>query len=108
MGWMTCGAVSVQFDDRLLSHLQIVIMQRFRHLQSFSMSWLDPLSIGDGRSSIWLHPDGDLYFKFSGSRSPSIDQAWLDLLHRSAASSRGLVVTNESGLVVHAEGLIRP
>ncbi len=87
MGTMVHGTVSVDFEDRLLSHLQIVIVQRFRRNESLVMSWLDAVSVGDGRSSLWLTPTLPVYFKFAGSRVPSIDQDWLDRLSESAASS---------------------
>jgi hypothetical protein len=104
---MTYNGVTVEFDDRTLAHLHIVIMQQFRRQESFAMSWLDSLASGDGRSSIWLHPEGDLYFKFAGSRPPAIDKDWLGVLTESARSSQGLVVTNEEGQLVRALGVRR-
>ena len=50
MGSMAHGNVSVDVEDRLLSHLQIVIVQRFRRNESLVVSWLDAVSVGDGRS----------------------------------------------------------
>ncbi len=103
---MTHSNVSVDFDDRLLAHLQIVIVQRFRRNEPLVMSWLDPQSVGDGRSSLWMTPSLPVYFKFAGSRIPSIDQEWLDLLMKSAESSRGLVVMGPTGEVARAIGLV--
>ena len=71
------------------------------------MSWLDALSVGDGRSSIWMAPTVPAYFKFSGSRVPQISQEWLDLLGRSANSSSGLVVLTEDGRLARADGAER-
>jgi hypothetical protein len=87
----------VEFDDRLMTHLQIVILQKLRQGESFAMSWLDALSSGDGRSSIWLFPSMPLYFKFAGSKVPTISREWLDRLGESAARSSGLIVVNEDG-----------
>ncbi|MCU1472540.1 ATP-dependent DNA ligase [Amnibacterium sp.] len=105
MGSLTYDGTVVSFDDRLLTHLQIVIVQQFRRRESFTMSWLDPLSAGDGRSSVWLHPECHLYFKFSGSRVPAINEEWLRRLTDSARGSHGLVVTQEDGRLARAEGL---
>jgi hypothetical protein len=105
MGSITYDRVVIQFEDRLLTHLQVVIVQQFRRGESFAMSWLDALSVGDGRSSIWLHPDGDLYFKFTGSRVASLSQDWLDMLTTSARSSHGLIVTEEDGRLARSSGL---
>lgn len=97
MGSLTYGSWTVEFDDRLLAHLQLVIVQRLRSRERFVMSWIDGIDSGSGRSSVWLHPEGDLYFRFAGSRSPSINPEWIQRLTESAQSSRGLIVTEEDG-----------
>lgn len=95
MGSLQYDGVIVQFDDRLLAHLQIVIVQKLRHGESFVMSWKDSAEVGDGRSAIWMHPGQSLYFKFAGGRLSTINPQWLDSLSASANSSRGLVVITE-------------
>ena len=97
MGTMTYDGAIVEFDDRLLTHLQIVVMQRLRRGEGFVMSWLDALEVGDGRSSVWMSPHIAVYFKFAGSRVPEIVEEWLRVLSASAASSRGLIVTDQDG-----------
>src|SRR6187549_3650446 len=107
MGTMVHGSVSVDFEDRLLSHLQIVIVQRFRRNESLVISWLDSLAVGDGRSSMWMTPSQPVYFKFAGSRVPEIDRKWLQQLSESAESSPGLVVTSPTGELVRALGSVQ-
>ena len=97
MGSITYDGTRVEFEDRLLTHLQIVIVQKFRREQSFLMSWKDSPTIGDGRASIWLTPAVPIYFKFYGSRVPEINRDWLAKLADAADSSHGLVVVNEDG-----------
>jgi hypothetical protein len=97
MGSITYDGTVVEFDDRLLAHLQIVIVQKFRAGDRFLMSWLDPLSEGDGRSALWLTPDFPMHFKFLGSRVPQIDREWLDRLMVAASSGSGLIVVDEQG-----------
>lgn len=104
MGTLTYAGSVVEFDDRVLTHLQVVIVQKFRRGESFPMSWLDDVSIGDGRSAMWLTPTVPIFFKFDGSRVPTIDQEWINLLARSAESPRGLVVTDVAGGLVRAVG----
>lgn len=104
MGTLHYAGVVVEFDDRVLTHLQIVILQRFRRGESFPMSWVDDVSIGAGRGTIWLTPAVPIYFRFEGSRVPSIDQAWIDVLAASASGPRGLVVTDASGVPIKATG----
>jgi hypothetical protein len=95
MGTLQYDGVLVEFDDRLLTHLQIVIVQKIRRGESFLMSWRDSTETGDGHSAIWIHPSQNLYFKFSGSKTPSINQEWLDRLMLSANGARGLLVMRE-------------
>jgi len=97
MGSLIYDSTVVEFDDRLLLHLQIVIVNKLRRRESFAMSWRDSPEIGDGRSTIWLDPSIPLYFKFAGSRTPTIDRDWIERLAESAASSSGLLVTDEDG-----------
>lgn len=100
MGSLTYDKVVVEFDDRILAHLQVVIIQKLRRGESFLLSWRDAAVVGDGRSSAWLHPAIPLYFKFSGGRPPIINPQWLAQLTRSANSSQGLVVTGEESAMV--------
>jgi hypothetical protein len=95
MGTLQYDGVLVEFDDRLLAHLQIVIVQKIRRAESFLMSWRDSTETGDGHSAIWIHPSQNLYFKFAGSKNPTINQEWLDQLMLSANSPRGLLVMRE-------------
>lgn len=95
MGSLTYDRVTVEFDDRILAHLQIVIVQKLRRGESFLLSWRNAAEAGDGRSSAWLHPAIPLYFKFSGGQPPTINPLWLAQLTRSANSSQGLVATGE-------------
>ncbi|MGN6743361.1 MAG: DUF7882 family protein [Amnibacterium sp.] len=102
MGSISWDGAVVEFDDRLLAHLQIVIVRRFRVGESFLMSWLDPLSEGDGRSADWLTPHCPLHFGFSEVRVPAIDHRWLALLDRAVSSGAGLIVTDADGRPIRA------
>lgn len=97
MGSLLYEGRPIEFDDRLLTHLHIVIVQKLRIGDSFAMSWMNTLSAGDGRTSIWLDRTIPLVFEFAGSRPPAINREWLGTLRASADSSTGLVVTGEDG-----------
>lgn len=107
MGTLVHGNISVDFEDRLLTHLQIVIVQRFRRNESLIISWIDAASVGDGRSSMWVTPHLPMYFKFAGSRVPTVDEDWLKQLTESAMSSRGLILTTPKGELARAIGSVR-
>jgi hypothetical protein len=89
------STTAVDFDDRLLAHLQIVIGGKLRRNESFYFSWRDDQDVGDGRSVIWMHPALPLRYKYVGGRMPMINRAWIDELTRSANSAGGLMVSPE-------------
>ncbi|TFB48148.1 ATP-dependent DNA ligase [Cryobacterium tagatosivorans] len=96
MGSLTYDKFTIEFDDRMLAHLQIVIVQKLRRGESFVFSWRNAPEAGDGRSAIWLHEAIPLYFRFSGSRSPEINVQWVAALTRTANGSQGLLAIGES------------
>jgi hypothetical protein len=85
----------VDFDDRLLAHLERVITAKLRRGESFTFTWKDDASIGDGRTTIWLHPRSVIIFKFHGSRRPLLNKAWLEALSYTANGPNGLYVVPE-------------
>lgn len=96
MGKLTYDAsLVVDFDDRTLAHLQIVITAKLRREESFAFSWRDDDAIGDGRTTVWMHPTISLVFKFLGGRPPEINKRWADELATSSNSPAGLRVTPE-------------
>lgn len=89
------GTVRVDFEDRVLAHLQLVIGSKLRRGESFHFTWKDDVSTGDGRTIIWVHPGASIVYKFYGSRTPAINRAWLDRLAETANASSGLHVVPE-------------
>jgi len=79
-------ARGAQFDDRLLAHVQVVMLNKLRRRESFAFSWEEPR----GFVSIWVHPGVAMQFIYSGNRPPSLNRAWLELLAESANSTGGL------------------
>ena len=108
MGSLIYGSASIeiQFDDRVLAHLQVVMNAKLRRGESFFFAWFDTPAVGDGRSAIWIDSSIPLYFKYSGSRQPALNRAWLEEMVIAAGSNQGLVLTEEPGNgdgVVHSE-----
>ena len=96
MGTLTYDSeFTVDFDDRLLAHLQIVIGTKLRRGESFYFSWKDDDRIGDGRTAIWLHPSISLIYKYYGGRMPRVNRLWIDQLASTANSTSGLQVVPE-------------
>lgn len=88
-------STTVEFDDRVLAHLKVVIVAKLRRSESFTFSWDYASADGSGHSSVWLHPAIPMQFEFLGSREPSINRAWLDLLIATANSPAGLRIVPE-------------
>lgn len=86
---------SISFEDRLLAHLQAVIMAKTRRGESFTFTWKDDMSTGGGRTTVHIHPHASLVFKYSGGRTPSLNPAWLHALNYTANSGRGLYIVPE-------------
>lgn len=100
MGKMLYGDsdIVIEFDDRALTHLQIVIEAKLRRRESFFFSWRDDTSVSSGRSSIWMDSAILLYFKFSGGKMPSVNRDWIRILTDSANSGQGLIYSEEPGM----------
>ncbi|HEV7951424.1 MAG TPA: ATP-dependent DNA ligase [Glaciihabitans sp.] len=96
MGTLTYnGTFTVDFDDRVLAHLQVVIGAKLRRGESFYFSWKDDARIGNGRTTIWIHPTVPMIYKYFGGKMPMLNRLWIDALVSSANSSGGLQLVTE-------------
>jgi hypothetical protein len=91
------GDTRITFDDRVLAHLEMVIVNKLRRRESFSMSWREVAETGGGRNTVWLDVSIPLRFHFDGSRQPALDRRWVERLAESASGPNGLIVTDEDG-----------
>jgi hypothetical protein len=89
------STLAVDFDDRTLAHLHLVIGAKLRRGESFFFSWKDDAANGDGRTTIWVYPSAPIVFKFHGGRPPAINRRWIDVLAVAANSSNGLQLLPE-------------
>lgn len=87
--------VKVDIEDRTLAHLHVVIGTKLRRGEAFYFTWREDASVGDGRTSVWLHQAVPLVYRFSGSRKPALNAAWIDALAYTANSSSGLHLVPE-------------
>jgi hypothetical protein len=100
MGKLYYGAAryEVEFDDRVLAHLQLVMTGKLRRSEGFMLSWATPAGRGSGRSMVWIHPHTDLHFQFAGNGRPTVNRDWLERLAVLANTATGLYVTPEGEL----------
>jgi hypothetical protein len=88
-------SVAVDFDDRVLAHLKVVVLAKVRRGESFTFSWEYTAAAGSGHSSIWIHPTIPLQFNFLGSREPRLNRVWVEELMQLANTPAGLRLTPE-------------
>ncbi len=95
MGKLVYNNLGHSFDveDRTLSHLRIVFMNKLRRGESFMFHF--PMSDGSGTRSLWVSPSIPLVFHFYGSRAPQLNRRWVDDLMNEASTPQGLTVTVE-------------
>ncbi|TFD61504.1 ATP-dependent DNA ligase [Cryobacterium suzukii] len=91
------SSITVDFDDRVLAHIQLVIGAKLRRGESFYFSWRDDPFVGGGRSTVWVHPGISLAFKYFGSKAPTLNRDWVEALSLSANSASGLQIVTEPG-----------
>ena len=89
------GALRVEFDDRVLAHLQAVIGVKVRRNERFFFSWFDTQAVGDGRSAAWIAPEVPLAFRFTSPNQHRLNRPWVESMILSAGSPGGLVLTQE-------------
>lgn len=97
MGYFIYGGTQeYEFEDRTLAHIKLAVSMKLRRQESFLMNWTNSAEKGSGRISLWLSPSIPLVFRFSGSRTPELNEQWLQVLAELSNTPRGLIVVTES------------
>lgn len=89
---------SVEVDDRLLAHLQIVVMNKLRRGESFMMTFPHTAS---GHVCWWLAPAVPVMFHFYGTHTPRLSRDLVDRLMAEASSPDGVHVAAEYDELLH-------
>ncbi|WP_217177000.1 hypothetical protein [Streptomyces sp. AC495_CC817] len=89
------GGPKVEIEDRALTHIQLVVTAKLRRGEPFPFSWREDASVGGGRTTVWMHANSSLVFKYFGSRQPAINRAWVDALAFTANAPAGLYLIPE-------------
>ena len=90
MGTLTYDStITAEFDDRTLTHLQVVIWSKLRRGEHFAPALGDesPPAL---RTSVWCSPTIPMAFRFEQAEPPELNPRWLELLTKSANSAAGL------------------
>ena len=94
------GRMTLPIDDRVLAHLQVVVINKLRRRESFTFTWDD----GAQEAVCWIGPSIPLEFVYSGNRHPLLNREWLELMAMSANSNSGLVVMPEPAPTTRIDG----
>jgi len=89
------GGPKTEIEDRALAHVQLVISAKLRRGEPFAFTWAEDMSVGGGRTTMWVHPGSSLVFKFRSNRQPEINRAWVDPLAFTANAPSGLYLVPE-------------
>jgi hypothetical protein len=81
--------IEVEFDDRVLAHLQAVIVAKLRRGESFTFAW-DSVTEPGTLTSIWLHPAIPLQWEIEESAGKKLNRAWLEELIQLSNTPAGL------------------
>jgi len=87
--------VKVDLEDRVVLHVQRVIETKLRRGEPFAFTWKDDASVGHGRTTVWVHRNASLVYKYYGSRPPGLNPQWLEALMFTANSPNGLYIVPE-------------
>jgi hypothetical protein len=90
VGILSYDGEEFDFDDRALTHLQIVISTKLRRREVFFLSWKQPQERGSGRHAIWIDNGVPIHFFYDGSRPATVNRDWIDILLNSAGKAAGL------------------
>jgi hypothetical protein len=94
------GRMTLPIDDRVLAHLQVVVINKLRRRESFTFTWDD----GAQEAVCWIGPSIPLEFVYSGNRHPLLNREWLELMAMSANANSGLVVMPEPAPTTRIDG----
>jgi hypothetical protein len=87
MGKLVYGAREIDIPDRPLAHLQVVMVDKLRRGETFSLTVDSGL---DGRRTLWFGPHTEVAFVFFGNRVPRLNRTWLAMLAEAAYTTAGL------------------
>jgi hypothetical protein len=97
MGVLLHGPLELEVDDRVLTHMEIIIVNKLRRHESFLLSWLEDASSDTGRNALWLSAGHPVHFRYGTGRASTIDKDWLRILEVGANGPRGLVAVDAEG-----------
>lgn len=94
MATLVYGGTEYTFEDRLLSHLKIVVGMKLSRGESFYLNWDRPSGTPEA-ISVWVSPATPLQFRFPAAKPPELNQKWLRAMSDNSYGPRGLFLPDE-------------
>jgi hypothetical protein len=100
MGTLIYGDASIRIDvaDTLLAYVQIVTGRKLVMQQGFFLAWKDGLSVGGGRSSVWMSSSVPMVFSYERANAIRIDPVRVRRMLEEADSASGLSLDAHLGI----------
>ncbi|MCM3695419.1 hypothetical protein [Microbacterium oleivorans] len=95
MGRLAFGAETVTLDDRLLAHLEVVMVTKLRRREPFILTWTVDPSLGSGRVSRWVGVSTSWDVRYHSRSTGPLNPAWIESLMATANSPSGLRIVPE-------------
>ncbi|WP_378147708.1 hypothetical protein ACFJGV_06375 [Cnuibacter sp. UC19_7] len=78
---------SIPLDDRMLAHLQLVILGRLRRGESCGLTYTREDGGASTRETVWINPAIPMRFVYDSlDRGGPLNRAWVDALAATAAT----------------------
>ncbi|PSL39224.1 hypothetical protein CLV49_2858 [Labedella gwakjiensis] len=97
MGSFISADWALRMDDRVLTHLEYVVIQQFRRGEGFVLTWVDGGANGGIERSLWLSPSTAVGFEFESPDPVPLELAWIAALSAAAGSVEGLRIVDADG-----------
>ena len=82
MGTLTYDStITAEFDDRTLTHLQVVIWSKLRRGEHFAFTFGDEAPPAQ-RTSVWCSPTIPMAFQFEQAEPAELNTRWLEAAHQ--------------------------
>ena len=100
MGTLIYGDAGIRIDvaDTLLAYVQIVASRKLGMHQGFFLAWKDGLSVGGGRSSVWMSSSVPMVFSYERAVAIRVDPVRVRRMVEDADSAAGLLLDGYLGI----------
>lgn len=87
----------LEFEDRLLRHLEHVMVTRLRRNEPFAFKWEQrPAGVEHTHGTIWVSPATSIQFRYTGPRrEEKLNRLWVEAMIQSTYQPAGLSAVPE-------------